>query len=70
VTFEIKIWIGHLTRTAQNGKFYIDSQSKLVIRTEYIVAEQWVTGQKLHGCAVCVSTETLITANLAASIDE
>ncbi len=34
------------------------------------VAEQQVTGQKLHGCTVCVNTETLIRVNLAASIDE
>jgi hypothetical protein len=34
------------------------------------MAEQRVTGQKLHGCAVCVNTETLIRVNLAASIDE
>jgi hypothetical protein len=34
------------------------------------VAEQRVTGQKLHGGAVCVNIETLIRVNLAASIDE
>ncbi len=34
------------------------------------VAEQRVTGQKLHGYAVCVNTETLIRVNLVASIDE
>jgi hypothetical protein len=32
-----KIWIGHLTGTSQNGKFYINSHFKFVIGTEYIM---------------------------------
>jgi hypothetical protein len=32
-----KIWIGRLIRTSQTGKFYIDSHSKFVIETQYIM---------------------------------
>jgi hypothetical protein len=32
-----KIWIGHLTGTSQNIKIYIDSHSKFVIETQYIM---------------------------------
>jgi len=32
-----KIWIGHLTRPSQTDKFYIDSHSKFVIGTQYMM---------------------------------
>jgi hypothetical protein len=32
-----KIRIGHLTGTSQNGQIYIDSRSKFVIKTQYMM---------------------------------
>jgi hypothetical protein len=32
-----KIGIGHLIVTSQNGKFYINSHYKFVIRTQYMM---------------------------------
>jgi len=32
-----KIWINHLTGTSQNGKFKVDSHSKFVVGTQYVM---------------------------------
>jgi len=44
--WKFKKWTGHLIRTSQNGKKYIDSHSKFFIGIQYIMYYEMINSHK------------------------